>query len=55
MVQQKAMADLSELTVRVVEIARRVQRTWGCLGRYCREFYDQPAISLKLKARIFKT
>ena len=37
-----------------VEIARRTRACWMRIGRYLREFYDQPKVALSLKTRMVK-
>ena len=37
-----------------VEVTRRVQRAWGCSGRYKMEIYDRPSVCLRLKVRMLE-
>ena len=36
------------------EITRRTRACWMCIGRYLRELYDQPKVTLSLKTRMLK-
>ena len=40
--------------LRSVEVMRRIQRAWACVGRYKMEIYDCPSVRLRLKMRMLK-
>ena len=37
-----------------VEVTRRIQRVWACVGRCKMEIYDRPSVRLRLKMRMLK-